>query len=103
MDMVHPGQAASRNRDTRETAGHMLLWTIILSIGLAVAFIAYSYFGGGDEHARAAGSAAVDPLTQPAAIEFRRSEHETAGSVAFDPLTQPAAIEFRRSEHDESR
>jgi hypothetical protein len=42
-------------------------------------------------------------VTQPAAIEFRRNEHDGAGASAVDPFTRPAAIEFRNGEHEASR
>ncbi len=40
----------------------------------------------------------VDPLTGPAAIQFRADEHG-ASAVQADPLTGPAAIQFRADEH----
>ena len=85
----------------RSKISPMSLWTALMSIGLAAAFLAGAVYGrAGAGTTSVAGS--VDPLTQPAAIEFRQSEHAATGAAAFDSLTQPAAIEFRRSEHDAS-
>jgi hypothetical protein len=43
----------------------------------------------------------VDPLLNPAVVEFRRSEHAEA-ATQVDPLLNPAVVEFRRSEHAEA-
>jgi ABC-type phosphate transport system substrate-binding protein len=102
MDLVQQGQGAWKKSGVGTIARPMLLWAMLMSIGLAVAFLAGTVFAGAGARPTEAAAVTGDPLTQPAAIEFRRSEHEATGSSAFDPLTQPASIEFRRSEHEAS-
>ena len=49
-----------------------------------------------DEHGL--GTTQADPLVGPAAIQFRADEHGL-GTTQADPLTGPAAIQFRADEH----
>jgi hypothetical protein len=98
MDLAQQGHVDWMRTGGRSKVGSRLLWTSLMSIGLAAAFFAglmYSESGVGTS----TGAVTVDPLAQPAVIEFRRSEHATTGGAAVDPLAQPALIEFRRSEH----
>jgi hypothetical protein len=102
MDLAQQGHVDWMRTGGRSKVGPRLLWTSLTSIGLAAAFFAgVVYSGAGAGTSSVAGT--VDPLAQPAVIEFRRSEHAATGGATVDPLAQPAAIEFRNSERDESR
>ena len=100
MDLVQQGNPGWTTNGSRSIVEPRLLRTGVLSIGLAAAFLAGTVYAGAG--ARPASIATVDPLTQPAAVEFRQSEHAANAAIA-DPLTQPAAIEFREGERAASR
>ena len=127
MDIVQQGNAESlspKGRIARNTVG---IWLVVVGAALCVSITGWvlaanAGVGTAESTASAAdpfiqpaaiefrgtehevtGASAADPVTQPAAIEFRRSEHEGTGASAADPLTQPAAIEFRKGEHEGSR
>jgi hypothetical protein len=102
MDLAQQGRLDWMRTGGRSKVGPRLLWTSLMSIGVAAAFFAgVMYSGAAGGTSSVAGT--VDPLAQPAVIEFRRSEHATSGGAAVDPLAQPAVIEFRNSERKESR
>ena len=100
MDLVQQGQLEWIKSGSRSTRNPMLLWTSVISLGFAGSFLVGMLVGGNGARTSDTGVVA-DPLTQPAAIEFRQGEHAATG-VSIDPLTQPGAIEFRQSEREAS-
>ena len=101
MDLARQGRADWMRTGGDSTIRPRLLLTTLMMIGLVAAFLAGVVYAGAGAGTSSI-VANVDPLSQPAAIEFRQEEHAATGAALFDLLTQPAAIDFRRSEHDAS-
>ena len=99
MDLVQHGNAESLNhkgRIGRKPAG---IWLVVIGAALCVSITGWLLVANAGVRTSESTVSTADPFIQPAAIEFRMTEHDMTGASAADPLTQPAAIEFRRNEH----
>ena len=92
MTHIEPGTLATQSRSHTVPSAAWLLLAIPLLAAALLAVVLSPRVGSS-----AALGAAGDPLTAPAAIEFRNAERTSAVPIA-DPLAAPAAIEFRRTE-----
>ena len=95
--MTHVDQS-TRTLDAHRRAdafGRALLIAVVIVAVASAAIFAISRIAGSPSGSSVA--LQVDPLRQPALIEFRAGER-VMGATQVDPLRQPALIEFRAGE-----
>jgi hypothetical protein len=100
MDLVQQGNVESVSRNGRIAKNRVGIGLVIVGTALCLSIAGWLLVGNAGVGTATSAASAADPLTQPAAIEFRGTEHVLTGASAADPFTGPAAIEFRKGEHE---
>ncbi len=95
MNQVGQSSRTLHAHGRADVFGRALLIAVVIVAIASAAILATSWIGG--SASRSSVGPQVDPLRQPALIEFRAGER-VMGATQVDPLRQPALIEFRAGE-----
>ena len=95
MSQVEQSTRTLATHGRAEVFGRALFIAVVIVAVASAAIYAISRIAGSPSGSSVA--LQVDPLRQPALIEFRRGERGMA-ATQVDPLRLPALIEFRRGE-----
>jgi hypothetical protein len=95
MNQVGQSSRTLHTHGRADVFGRALLIAVVIVAIASAAILASSRIAG--PASRSSAGPQVDPLRQPALIEFRAGER-VMGATQVDPLRQPALIEFRAGE-----